>query len=600
MGTSDSTGLPERIVPDAIRKRFVAKFLLSFVAVLLLTATLGTFFYGDAMATLDSQVDRQIETTAHLQSEELSNWIDGFRRETRMRARAEVYQSGSPSDIGLHLSQEAKNLRSDVVAVHYVDASNGTIMESTNPSTVGTNLGDEGARWVTDNLETVDTRTDAHNFVYVAKHPYESPVDGETVLSFVTAPQKNTAHLVVVEANLTAETNGFSQTFSDSHTTIRGPDGQPLGVDGSGGEGGASGSDDYLSGTASVPATGWTLQTNVPRNVAMQVSSDVGKSFLLYAGVSLLAVGLVAAVVGYRTRRTLADLTDKAERVEAGELDDEIRSSRIDEFGRLYDAFDSARVAIRDRIREANSASKEARVARSEAEEMARYLEQRAGAYSEVMEECAQGDLTLRLEREGQNEAIDRIAAAYNDMVAELEKTVGQLQTFSGDVAEAGEEVEESAGAVRQAAEGIAESVQQISVDAYDRRDTLEDVSQRIDRLSETLNSVATDVDHPELDEARAQLASAATDLEEAAAATEDTLEETENVAGAAQEQAAELTQVSDRANSLRRYARPLGDVLDRFETENEHEFVFAVGPRGDPGNGDGTGPSSPPEHREN
>jgi hypothetical protein len=56
---------------------------------------------------------------------------------------------------------------------------------------------------------------------------------------------------------------------------------------------------------------------------------------------------------------------------------------------------------------------------------------------------------------------------------------------------------------------------------------------------------------------------------------------EAENVAGAAEEQAAELNEVSERANDLQRYAAPLRDILGRFETEAEHEFVFSVGPTG-------------------
>ena len=34
-------------------------------------------------------------------------------------------------------------------------------------------------------------------------------------------------------------------------------------------------------------------------------------------------------------------------------------------------------------------------------------------------------------------------------------------------------------------------------------------------------------------------------------------------------------------ANELQRYAEPLRDILERFETEEEHEFVFSVGPTG-------------------
>ena len=35
--------------------------------------------------------------------------------------------------------------------------------------------------------------------------------------------------------------------------------------------------------------------------------------------------------------------------------------------------------------------------------------------------------------------------------------------------------------------------------------------------------------------------------------------------------------EVSERADTLKRYAKPLGDILDGFETESEYEFVYWV-----------------------
>jgi len=58
-----------------------------------------------------------------------------------------------------------------------------------------------------------------------------------------------------------------------------------------------------------------------------------------------------------------------------------------------------------------------------------------------------------------------------------------------------------------------------------------------------------------------------------------DDMQESEAVAGAAEEQAAELNEVTSRTKQLKRYARPLGDILERFETDAEHEFVFSGGP---------------------
>jgi ABC-type transporter Mla subunit MlaD len=93
------------------------------------------------------------------------------------------------------------------------------------------------------------------------------------------------------------------------------------------------------------------------------------------------------------------------------------------------------------------------------------------------------------------------------------------------------------------------------------------------------LKSLQADRPEGELDDAIDQFRSVSTALQRAADTSEQMLAESENVAGAAEEQAAELNEVSSRAEKLKRYARPLSDILSRFETESAHKFVFTGGP---------------------
>jgi uncharacterized phage infection (PIP) family protein YhgE len=107
------------------------------------------------------------------------------------------------------------------------------------------------------------------------------------------------------------------------------------------------------------------------------------------------------------------------------------------------------------------------------------------------------------------------------------------------------------------------------------------------------MDGIATELEnfaeqHPDT-EIGAQLDSIqdiASEINEIADLSEETQSETDNVSAAAEEQAAELNEVSERANDLQRYAQPLRDILGRFETEAEHEFVFSVGPTGSAGPG--------------
>jgi len=262
-----------------------------------------------------------------------------------------------------------------------------------------------------------------------------------------------------------------------------------------------------------------------------------------------------------------------------GNLDVEIDTSRIDNIGRLYSGFADMRDALKEQISEAERAQKEAEVSRAEALEVNKYLQKKAEEFSDVMEETAAGNLTERMATDGENESMDRIAGEFNGMVDELEKTIGQLNSFADEVAESGDVVLSSAESVRDASEQVAESTQKISDDAYDQKDRLATISEDLDTLVDTLEDLEAANPDIDLGDSLERFRTVATTLQSAAETSDQMMAETQTVAGAAEEQAAELNEVSSRAEQLKRYAKPLGDILNRFETEAEHEFVFSGGP---------------------
>jgi len=290
---------------------------------------------------------------------------------------------------------------------------------------------------------------------------------------------------------------------------------------------------------------------------------------------------LIGGLLAYNTATSIERLTGKTEQMEEGDLDVEINSERIDSIGRLYDGFASMRDALREQIDEAERARKEAEVSRAEAMEMNNYLQETAEEYSQIMQACGRGDLTQRMDPDGENDAMDRIAREFNEMIGELEMTTGQLKTFATEVEESGRSVQQSAETVRDASEQVADSIQKISDDAYGQKERLDDIAAEMNEVAETLDGFAAD--HPEVDfgDSLETIQEIADMLDEAAELGEETMAESENVAGAAEEQAAELNEVSSRAEELTRYAEYLGDGLSNFETEEEHEFVFQTGAGG-------------------
>ncbi len=76
---------------------------------------------------------------------------------------------------------------------------------------------------------------------------------------------------------------------------------------------------------------------------------------------------------------------------------------------------------------------------------------------------AADGDLTQRLDEDVDNEALAEIATAFNEMVAELERTIVDIQALAEDVDDVSvdvtgrvEEIEKAGGEVSRSSEEIA------------------------------------------------------------------------------------------------------------------------------------------------
>jgi len=589
--SGDGSGLAG-LLPRAVRERFAYKFFGSVLVVMVLTAGIGAVLFGTTTATLTDRTESQLESTAQLQAEGLDRWIEGLRHQTRLISQAPPFVRDNRSDIDYHLLRQQQRYSEDILDVHYVHSHSREVLVSTNGSVEGANLSQAGIPWARDRATTVGRVTNVAERVFVASEPYESPASGERVLAFVSAPPKNTENLVVVEANLTACGRSFDQSSEAAYTTVRGDDGGSICGGASAGAGTASVPDAALAangsgfatageevlGHATVAGTGWTVLTHVPKSAAFGLRNDIATSMGALVVVPLVALGVVGVVIGRRAGNQLDDLTAKAAAMGDGDLDVDLESGRADEFGQLTRGFAEMRDALREQISETERARKEAEVARAEAVETNEYLRETAERYSEVLAACARGDLTQRMDPDGANDAMDRIAGDFNEMVRELELTTGQLASFAEEVGDGGEDVHASAETVKDASEQVAESIQQISDDAYEQKERLATISQEIDAVADELEAIADGREDLDFEGPLVRIRTVSNLVGEAATAGETVMTESETVAGAAEEQAAELATVSARALELKRTARYLGDGISHFETEAEHEFVFQTG----------------------
>ncbi|GGN88685.1 MULTISPECIES: HAMP domain-containing protein [Haloarcula] len=612
-GTDDTSGgLLATIVPDVIRRNFALKFGIVLVVMALSVGAIGLLATDQVRTYTENQVTGEYRGVAAQEGDIIEQWFERNRLSVQFVSSSSVWTSDDAADLRAELRNRKAGLSADVANVHLVERQvvESNIVASTSLS-AGTNVSAVDRGWTTD-TEFNRAGEVVHSSVYQTQ---AGPVVG--FMSPVDASQNR---YIVIEYSIAGITEslqgsersagGFTQVVNASNVVMfdEGPDGgvgdallQPY-ASGSEATKPISDANDlrsrnreagvvatmpansvldekYTVGYSPIEGTDWVVLVHAPYSAVFGFVENVQLYGLAGTALMVLLIGGVGAALGYNTATSIDRLTRKTDQMRQGNLDVDISTSRIDNIGRLYDGFGDMRDALKQQIDEAERAQKEAEVSRAEAMEVNNYLQEKAAEFSDVMEAAAAGNLTERMETDGENESMDRIASEFNGMINELEKTVGQLKSFADDVADSGDVVLTSAESVRDASEQVAESVQKISDDAYDQKDRLQTLSEDLDHLVETLEQL--EAENPEVDmgDSLSEFRTTATTLQEAADTSEDMMSESETVAGAAEEQAAELNEVSSRAERLKRYAQPLGDILNRFETEAEHEFVFSGGP---------------------
>ena len=615
-------GIVRTVVPDFIRERFALKFLIVLLVMGLGIGAVGVFATGQITDQTQDRIQNEYSGLAIQEATIVEQWTARNQQAVQLASNDDVWTT----DDAAAMERAARNFKSDstdIAGLHVVDATseNLDIVASTEFDTSAT-FGSTNRAYLADmefsSIGQVKTST-----VYDAR--------GTAVVGFVS-PVGNGDRYLVLESSVSELTKrfqgaqraagGFTQVVDGDGTILIDERMEERGIESAElfstyGDSqarqpiqyalalrststmsdvepsmpGSSGviDEEYAVGYAPISVTNgpddWVLLVHAPASEVFGFARTISQFGLIATALAVLVMGVIGVVLGYNTSSSIDRLTGKAKEMEQGNLDVEIKTGRIDNIGQLYEAFASMRDSLQNQISEAEQARKEAEVSRAEAMEMSNYLQERAEDYSETMQACSRGDLTQRLQPEGENESMDQIATDFNEMMSELELTTGQLKTFASQVEAGGRSVQQSAETVRDASEQVADSIQKISDDAYDQKERLQRISEDMDDVAATLESVDGEGDAA-YTESLDTVQSIARDLDTAVDLGEETMAESENVAGAAEEQAAELNEVSSRAEELVRYAQYLGDGLGNFETEEEHEFVFQTGAGGTGGAG--------------
>ncbi len=618
-------GAVRAVVPDFVRKRFILKFALILAVMALTVALIGATATGKLSSQVERDVEQEYEDLATQKASVVEKWIQRNSVSVKLASKNAVL-SRTDRDARYEIRNELATTGANLYGVQSVYLVN----RSAEPATVvaspqfryETELASEGREWVMegpmDELDVEDVHmtgvhlVDGNRPVIAFVSPVQGTNDRYLVVEFQVQRLANTIDQDTASSRFSqiVDANGTVQVATRSTEILRpyGSDEAMRPVDiafeGSGPAGGSPGviprmgphsgvvEQEYTVGYAPIRVPdselSWAVLVHEPTSDVFGFVQTISLWGRLSTLGGVVFIGIVGTAIGLSTTRDIDRLRRRADEMREGDLDAEIDSPRIDSIGQLYEGFDDMRRSLKDRIEEARQARQRAEVSRAEAIEMNEYLEEKAEEYSEAMQQCADGDLTQRLDPDRENESMYRIAREFNDMVSELERTTGQLHSFAAEVERSGESLQSSSESVKVASEHVASSVQAISDDAYEQKEQLGTVSADLDELVERFDEHEAHPDELDVADLLEDLETTAETVSDVAAISEQTLAETELVAGAAEEQAAELNEVSRRASDLTRYAGPLKEVLDGFETGTDSELPA---PDGDERVTDPTGP---------
>lgn len=537
-----------RVVPVVVRKRYLAKFAAVVIGVLIVTALVGYVLQGQVAAELTHEVHSEMETVAELEADSLHEWVIENKGQARMLSEFETIQGGDTEAIDSLLDHELEQLPAATHSIHYVDLSSGEILESTDDGDVGTTLDERNLKWSHGSLSF-----DAASEVAMSEG-YED--DGTELVAFVS-PVQGTSNAVMITVDVTERADHFrnpieggytqvvnaegtieiAQNQSQALTAYQGGDSPVLGEAFNSDGAGVVEHDETgeVIAYAPVEGTDWMVLAHAPQANAYVLRSQVVKDFVIIIGLALLGFVFLGVTLGRNTVNALKRLRDNATALAAGDLDaDFADTDRIDEVGQAVDAFrdtkdylgtiaaqadalanqefddpvldktvpgtiGEALATMNDDletfITELEEAKAEAQESQAQAEQLASSLERQAEEFGAVMEQVADGDLSVRLSADVDNDSMVAIAQACNEMLAEMEQTLARLVEFSETVDNSSDRITASAEEVKQASQDVSESTEEIASEIDSQNSQIQQASTEMTNLSAAVEEVASSAD---------------------------------------------------------------------------------------------------------
>jgi len=237
---------------------------------------------------------------------------------------------------------------------------------------------------------------------------------------------------------------------------------------------------------ADIEGVDWAVVSKIDRDEALAAVDALTWRIGLWGGALLVLAGGIALVFVRSFTRPIVALRDASKKVTAGTLDVTVPVEGQDEVGELTAAFnemvDQNREALNDAAAKeeaARQATQEAEEARARVERQRADLQENIATMMEAMDRFADGDLTVRLDADRDDE-IGRLYEGFN-------RAVGNLRRMVLRVREAAESTAASAGQIETSSERMASSTEEQSAQS-------EEVAAAVEELNQTINENAESV----------------------------------------------------------------------------------------------------------
>jgi len=572
------------LLPAAVRQSYAMRLGVALAFSIVVIVAFGGVISAQTTTQLQENVETDLTAQSNTEASQIDTWLRSIEGDARTTSKLPVYASGDTDEIKRDLDSlvASGHTPDDVVGVHYLNTESMTFVTSSADRMIGVNASVQGAPFATD-PPSFDGSDDV-----VLTEPFSVSVVDHPIVAAITPIEGTDDRALVYMIDLSAHADRIADNAGDTTTVVIDQQGRyaahpnqsklltDAGVDGfdlGAGESDFTSDDGTLRSATGLETVDWTVMVQTQRADAYALADQINADLLGLVLLAIINLGLVGVTIGSNTITSLRRLTARAEEMADGDLDVDLRTTREDEIGSLYQSFAAMRDSLREKIDEAQEARQSAEGARESAEQarreaeseraemeaMTSHLTSKASEYESVLDQAAEGDLTGRVDPQSESDAMERVGQKINATLDSLERIVADVESFSSEVLTASDRVQRNADEVSEASQQVTSSIDEIFEGARKQNERLNDASGEMENLSATAEEVASSAQEvAETSQAAAEAG------EEGREAAQEAIQEMNAIEAETEEMVEEINALDDDLDEINDIINVITEIVEQ------------------------------------